>query len=209
MTAKPRGILAIFNNVAAGREADFEFWFQHEHLAERLGVPGFLLGRRYEATSGHLRFFNYYLAESAEVFGSPAYLARLNDPTPMTRTVMSGIFKDMNRTVCDLVWQSGRIHGAAALVVRFSSPPELSQLTSVGNKLLENPAVARVEIWSATQAALPISQEERLRGGDRKIAGCLFVETLRRSDAEQIAASVTLPNADISTYRLLCEIRPA
>jgi hypothetical protein len=34
------GILAIFNNVASGREAEFEEWFQHEHLAERIAVPG-------------------------------------------------------------------------------------------------------------------------------------------------------------------------
>jgi hypothetical protein len=27
-----------------GREAEFEKWFQHEHLQERLAVPGFLLG---------------------------------------------------------------------------------------------------------------------------------------------------------------------
>ena len=39
------GILAIFNNVASGREAEFEEWFQHEHLAERIAVPGFLIGR--------------------------------------------------------------------------------------------------------------------------------------------------------------------
>ena len=37
------GILAIFNNAAPGREAEFEEWFQHEHLAERVAVPGFLL----------------------------------------------------------------------------------------------------------------------------------------------------------------------
>jgi hypothetical protein len=36
--ARP-GILAIFNNVAPGREAEFEEWFQHEHLQERLAVP--------------------------------------------------------------------------------------------------------------------------------------------------------------------------
>ena len=41
------GILAIFNNVAPGREAEFEEWFQHEHLAERIAVPGFLIGRRH------------------------------------------------------------------------------------------------------------------------------------------------------------------
>jgi len=39
-TAPLPGILAIFNNVAPGREAEFEEWFQHEHLAERLAVPG-------------------------------------------------------------------------------------------------------------------------------------------------------------------------
>jgi hypothetical protein len=33
--ARP-GILAIFNNVAPGREAEFEEWFQHEHFQERL-----------------------------------------------------------------------------------------------------------------------------------------------------------------------------
>jgi hypothetical protein len=30
------GILAIFNNVAPGREAEFEEWFQHEHLRARV-----------------------------------------------------------------------------------------------------------------------------------------------------------------------------
>ena len=60
------GILAIFNNVAPGREAEFEEWFQHEHLAERIAVPGFLLGRRYEAVSGEPRYFNFYLTQSAD-----------------------------------------------------------------------------------------------------------------------------------------------
>ena len=40
------GILAIFNDCHTGREAEFEAWFQGEHLLERLGVPGFLFGRR-------------------------------------------------------------------------------------------------------------------------------------------------------------------
>ena len=36
------GILAIWNDCRAGREAEFEAWFQGEHLLERLAVPGFL-----------------------------------------------------------------------------------------------------------------------------------------------------------------------
>jgi hypothetical protein len=37
------GILAIFNDCRAGREAEFEAWFQGEHLLERLAVPGFFV----------------------------------------------------------------------------------------------------------------------------------------------------------------------
>ena len=88
------GILAIFNNVASGREAEFEEWFQHEHLAERIAVPGFLIGRRHEAVSGQPRYFNFYVTQSAAVLKSAAYLGRLDEPTPMTRMVMSEIFKD-------------------------------------------------------------------------------------------------------------------
>jgi hypothetical protein len=73
----PPGILAIFNNVAPGREAEFEEWFQHEHLAERLALPGFLLGRRYEVVAGDRRYFNFYLTQSADVLKSAAYLTRL------------------------------------------------------------------------------------------------------------------------------------
>ena len=87
------GILAIFNNAAPGREAEFEEWFQHEHLAERIAVPGFLLGRRYEAVSGQPRYFNFYLTQSADVLKSAAYLERLDHPTPMTQKIMSENFQ--------------------------------------------------------------------------------------------------------------------
>ena len=117
------GILAIFNNVASGRETEFEEWFQHEHLAERLAVPGFLLGRRHEAVSGLPRYFNFYVTQSIEILKSAAYLGRLNDPTPMTRTVMSEIFKDMIRTVCHRTFRLGSMRGTAVVTVRFAERP--------------------------------------------------------------------------------------
>lgn len=45
------GVLAIWNDCRAGREAEFEEWFQGEHLLERLAVPGFPAAgiRRYPA----------------------------------------------------------------------------------------------------------------------------------------------------------------
>jgi hypothetical protein len=204
------GILAIFNNVAPGREAEFEEWFQHEHLAERIAVPGFLLGRRHEAVSGQPRYFNFYVTQSTDVLKSAAYLTRLDHPTPMTRTVMSEIFKDMIRTVCRRTFRHGAIRGAAVVTVRFGERPDESALKATIETLAQDKAVACGEIWSAASPReFPVSEEERLRGGDRKIEACLLVETLRVPDAERVSAALKreFPNAEIGVYRLLCEIR--
>ena len=70
----------------------------------------------------------------------------------------------------------------------------------------------RGEIWTAVDAStIPVSEEERLRGGDRKIEACLYVETLRVTEAEKIAGALseTFPAAATGVYRLLCEVRPA
>jgi hypothetical protein len=204
------GILAIFNNVAAGREAEFEEWFQHEHLAERVGVSGFLLGRRHEAVRGQPRYFNFYLTRSAAVLKSEPYLTRLDHPTPMTRITMSEIFKDMIRTVCYRTFRLGAMRGAATIAIRYSERPDQHALKSAIERLMQDKAVACGEIWSAVSAReFPISEEERLRGGDRKIEACLVIETLRVQDAERIATSMSsvFPRSEIGVYRLLCELR--
>ena len=206
------GILAIFNNAAPGREAEFEEWFQHEHLAERLAVPGFLLGRRYEAVSGQPQYFNLYLTQSADVLKSAAYIERLNHPTPMTHKIMSEIFKDMIRTVCHRTLRLGAIRGAASIAVRFTEKVEHAALKTTLERLVLDRAVACGEIWTAVDAdTIPVSEEERLRGGDRKIDACLYIETLREREAAALSATLLdrFPSAMIGVYRFLCEIRPA
>ena len=164
------GILAIFNNVAPGREAEFDQWFQHEHLAERIAVPGFLLGRRHEALAGEPRFFNFYVTTSSAVLKSPAYLERLDHPTALTRTVMSEVFKDMIRTVCDRVFRRGVLRGTGVVTVRFARRPDEPALQATIERLIRDPAVACGEIWrAADKREFPVSMEERLRGGDLRI----------------------------------------
>jgi hypothetical protein len=209
MTVARPGVLAIFNNVAPGREAEFEQWFQHEHLQERLGVPGFLFGRRYEAVKGDRRYFNFYVTRSADVLDSADYRTRLNNPTPTTRLVMSEIFKDMIRTVCHQSLRLGTMRGAFAVATRFSERADENALKFTLEALMRDSAVACGEIWSAAgMGQRPLTEEERLRGGDRRIEACLMVETLRVQEAERIAGALSaqFPVATIGVYRLLCEI---
>jgi hypothetical protein len=203
------GILAIFNDCRARREAEFEAWFQSEHLVERLAVPGFLFGRRHKAVSGAPGYFNFYLVETPEVLTSKPYLERLDNPTPMTRMIMSEVFINMNRTVCRRIARRGGCRGAFAVTARFNQTPDETALAGVLEKLSADPAVAGGEIWSALDAAaMPVSMEEKLRGGDKKIAGALMIDTLYEQGAQAVGTRLArqFPRADIGIFRVLCHI---
>src|SRR5258708_33477270 len=118
---KGEGILAIWNDWRAGGEVEFEAWFQGEHLLERLAVPGFLFGRRHQAISGSAGYFNFYLVGSPDVLTSKPYLERLDNPTPMTKLIMSEVFINMNRTVCRRTIRRGGFRGAYVVTVRFNA----------------------------------------------------------------------------------------
>jgi hypothetical protein len=203
------GILAIFNDCRAGREAEFEAWFQGEHLIERLTVPGFLFGRRHRAISGTSGYFNFYMVETPDVLTSKPYLDRLDHPTPMTHTIMSEVFINMNRTVCWRTARRGRFRGAYVVTARFSQAPDETALSGMLEKLCADTAVAGGEIWLALDAAgMPASMEEKLRGGDKKIAGALMIETLYEEGAQAVGAQLAeqFPLADIGIFRVLCQI---
>jgi hypothetical protein len=203
------GILAIFNDCRVGREAEFEAWFQGEHLIERLAVPGFLFGRRHKAISGAPGYFNFYLVETPAVLTSKPYLERLDNPTPMTRTIMAEVFVNMNRTVCRRIARRGSCRGAFAVTARFNQAPDAAALAGVLEKLDADAAVAGGEIWAALDAAaMPVSMEEKLRGGDAKISGALMIDTLYETGAQAVGARLTqqFPQADIGIFRVLCHI---
>jgi len=203
------GILAIWNDVRAGDEAEFEDWFQGEHLIERLAVPGLLYGRRHQAISGESGYFNFYLTQSPAVLTSKAYLERLDNPTPMTRKIMSDVFINMNRTVCRRTLRRGQFRGAFAVTARFNQTPDEAILSKQLDAMLVSTAVAAGEIWTALDpAGMPVSMEEQLRGGDRKIKACLMVDTLRQDAAEQtgVRLAAQFPGSDVGVFRALCEI---
>ena len=208
-TGEASGILAIWNDCAPGRDGDFEHWFQSEHLEERLAVPGFLFGRRHEAIAGAPRYFVFYVVRAPQTLASPAYLARLDDPTPLTRTVMSEVFRNMSRTVCRRAKTAGRFRGAHCLTLRFEGAAPEAELAALVDELAGDALAARTELWIAAHPALPgMSEEERLRGGDRRIAACLAIDTLRQADAETLAERLgaRFPQAQTGVYRALCQI---
>lgn len=144
-----KGALAIWNGITAEGADDFYRWHNTEHMPERVGVPGFLRGRRWVSTARPHDYFTLYETESVDTIRSAPYLARLNDPTPWTRRVLPH-FRDTFRLGCRVAASWGRGEGGALLTLRLQGPgkmlsmaPEASlalvrQLTGViGVHLLE------------------------------------------------------------------------
>ena len=71
------GLLAVWNDIAAEDEAEFNAWYVEEHIPERLGIPGILNARRYRDAASPLAYAAIYDTESLATLTSPAYLERL------------------------------------------------------------------------------------------------------------------------------------
>ena len=86
MTAKKgTGLLMVWADVPPDKEEEFNRWYNEEHLAERLAVPGFLSAARYEAVKGSPKHLACYELESPAVLESAAYKHVQTNPTPWTR----------------------------------------------------------------------------------------------------------------------------
>ena len=92
MAAKKKGtgLLMVWCDVPADQEAEFNRWYNEEHLAERLAVPGFLSAARYEAVKGSPKHLAYYELESPAVLDSAAYKKVSENPTEWTKRIGPG-----------------------------------------------------------------------------------------------------------------------
>ena len=188
-SSSPRGILAIWNDCAPGREAVYERWYRTEHLAERLAVPGFRTGRRFRrlADTGP-EFFTCYETRSPDVLYSEAYRNRVDNPSELTREVMAGVFVNVSRTICRVVSTSGEMRGGFVVTATASDSKVLEAIAR------ENPArgdVVRTEIWSAdARPEEGNSAEQLIRGPDGHITGCALIETASAGSAAALARSI-------------------
>jgi hypothetical protein len=82
---KGAGLLMVWCDVPADKEPDFNRWYNEEHLAERLSVPGFLSAARYEAVKGGPKHLAVYELENPAVMQSEAYKKVANNPTAWTK----------------------------------------------------------------------------------------------------------------------------
>ena len=166
-------------DVAPDAIDEHDDWHTHEHLPERLSIPGFVRGTRWVAPEGRPRYFVMYEVEELATLASPAYLERLNNPSPWTATMMTH-YRGMTRALCTIVSSFGAGVGHAGLIVRFKPAPHRESslrewlLTDELPQLPSQPGLASAHVFAA--ALTPQSTtEQRIRGNDANMAWALLV----------------------------------
>lgn len=113
-----KGMLLTSMNVDAADEAEFNRWYDREHLEERVAIPGFLEARRYVAHDGNPKYLSLYSTETFEVLDSPAYRTALANQTARSKANIAR-FKDMIRGVARITISRGVGRGAALGIIRL------------------------------------------------------------------------------------------
>lgn len=140
--------LAIWSNVRKDLAGEWYRWHSEEHMPERVGIPGFLAGRRYDLVDARLapeapearalqHCYMMYEGERLKTFNSDAYLDRLNNPTPWTREMAPG-FQNFSRGACELVTTSGDGYGGYALLMRFEEGASEDDLSAAALEALDH-----------------------------------------------------------------------
>lgn len=195
----PRAAMLLSFDITAEARLEHDDWHSHEHLPERLAIPGFVRGSRWTALAGGPAYFVLYEVGELGVLSSPAYMDRLNHPSPWTAKMMLS-YRGMRRGLCEIVARGGHGLGSVGLLLRFgvTAHGQVMLCDWLGREMLPTlPAQTGLAssflFRSGLQAAATV--EQSIRGQDAAVDWALLVTGFARSAVEALASGVLLPSA--------------
>ena len=173
-TQEAKGLLVNWADVDPDYRSEYQKWHNCQHMTERVSIPGFHLGRRYQGIEDAPEFLMYYETDASKVLASEPYLHAQNNPTPWTREAIPHL-KNIVRAIYNLIASSGKKAPTEAPylhIVKFNAPPGSDQevITWFRDDFLPRtsavPGVYRARLYEMDDEVSNISTEERkMHGG--------------------------------------------
>ncbi len=195
-------VVFILFDRAPGTLEEFYVWHDREHMPERLGISGFLRGRRYHVVGEGPQFLTLYEASDIEVLIGADYLQRLNNPTPLSRKV-GPLARNNSRGVCHVVKSiSDKATGSALALIRFfcTDTSALDQcLNQLAPALLRMNGIYGVHWCNTNKTASTIEVEEKK---NREI---IIPQSIILIEGNQVPNVLSVAEMFVNT---ICEHRP-
>jgi hypothetical protein len=171
------GFLAIWSDVEAANLTDYRHWLTREHTTERVTTKGFLASRVFRADRADIeRFFILYELETPEVLDGPAYLARLNAPTPWSQRIMPQL-GNFVRGGGVVAARAGRGEGSTIVALRLERLPQAPQRLADDIAALDGIAAVQIGATDIARTSVP-TVEKGMRKDEGVFAGLLLIEAL-------------------------------
>ena len=206
-----KAAIAMWWDISSTWRAEFEDWHSHEHFPERMRVPGFLRGSRWVSARGGEGFFVMYELDAYETLSSPAYLDRLNRPTPWSTRLMPQ-HRNMIRSQCRVLESAGGGLARYALTIRLS-PLQGSEdnlrafLKAHAASISMQPGISGGHLLMTQTPPIAATTEQQIRGGMDPAADWIYlingyeINAVAACDGEVLNASEVRRHAgEVATW---------
>jgi antibiotic biosynthesis monooxygenase (ABM) superfamily enzyme len=126
MAANGTGLLVVWTDVAPEAEAEFNEWYNKEHVLQIVGIPGVLSGRRFEAAEGKPKYIAIYEMADEKVWNGDAFKEVREKPTQWSKKMLP-LFRNTQIGVFRQIFSHGQKPAKDAefvLTVRLNTPAE-------------------------------------------------------------------------------------
>lgn len=83
--ADAQGLITVWLDVPPEREEEFNDWYDREHLAQVVAVPGFVSARRYRVDDAPLKYLAWYDTADETVEAGADFQGIVDKPTPWSQ----------------------------------------------------------------------------------------------------------------------------
>lgn len=203
-----QGELLIWTNVEPEHEADFNRWYDREHMEERAAIPGFIWSRRYQAVTGDCRYLALYRTRRVDVFLSDPYRKAFSNQTEWSNTNFGRMY-DTTRRVNIVTPLLGQGTGAGLALIL------LGDLATAQRAAQEVPCLlSDVTGFLAARVLLPdteLSTPLPAKGANNVIEPLLILEatstTVAAAVALRVCKALSVDAAKATTFELLWDLR--
>jgi hypothetical protein len=202
--------LFVWSDIDPDHEADFNLWYDREHMEERVRLPGFSGARRYRAVSTSARrYLALYRADALDCFTTDAYRKAFTQQTNWSNLNFSRM-SNTRRRVMSVALEAGfGAGGNLAMVVLNATQADLTldsaQIEKIMGEIMDIEGVLHAQyLVPDTTLSTPLPSEDT---NVRVLAPAIVIDATTEPAAEaalhQLRDSLGDVVEDAQTFSLL------
>jgi len=199
--------LFVWTDIDPAFEVDFNRWYDREHMAERVALPGFRWARRYCAPIGR-RYLALYRTDSLDAFTSAAYTEAFAHQTDWSKRNFARMRDPMRRVGTIALERGHGTGGTIGLVTLGAGEPDLRAIEHlIGNAMTVDGIVGAHLLVPDTALSTPLPNEILV---DRSLNPVLVIEATSADAAERVgnmvARELNRPDDALTIFSLMWEL---